>query len=40
MTYREAFPMPYADWYAARLFMDAGVSAADVLNRMDVTQAA
>ena len=31
--------MPYADWYAARLFMDAGVLAADVLAQMGVTQA-
>lgn len=38
MTYDDAFPMAYADWYAARLFMDAGVAAADVLGLLGVSQ--
>lgn len=38
MTYEDAFPVAYADWYAARLFMDAGVAAADVVARLGVTQ--
>ncbi|MCK0122430.1 DKNYY domain-containing protein [Loktanella sp. F6476L] len=39
MTYAASFPMLYTDWYAARLFMDAGVPAADVLACAGVTQA-
>lgn len=39
MTYHDAFPVLYTDWYAARLFMDAGVDPADALAYMDVTLA-
>ena len=37
--YNDAFPMLYADWYAARLFLDAGVTTVDVLARLGVSQA-
>lgn len=32
----EAFPLPYADWYAARLFLDVGRPAQEVLGRLGI----
>lgn len=33
-AYRDAFPIAYADWYAARLFLDAGHPALQILRRL------
>jgi len=38
MNLSDAFPLPYAHWYAARLFMDAGVEIADVLARVGISE--
>jgi len=39
MNLTDAFPILYAHWYAARLYIEAGVAAADVLGRLRITQA-
>ncbi len=39
MNLIDAFPIPYAHWYAARLYIEAGVAAADVLGRLRIVQA-
>lgn len=38
-SYRDAFPLAYADWYAARLFLDAGRPALQIVQRLGLDAA-